>query len=86
MNRLFRKYHRWMAIVFSLPLLTTFATVMGCIIAGNWWTKCGKSWIEIMLMPALTIWTGEQFGRSMLAGSYSSKEQADAAIQEMVAR
>lgn len=23
MNRLFRKYHRWLAIAFSLPLLTT---------------------------------------------------------------
>jgi hypothetical protein len=23
MNRLFRKYHRWLAIVFALPLLTT---------------------------------------------------------------
>lgn len=23
MNRIFRKYHRWLAIVFALPLLTT---------------------------------------------------------------
>jgi hypothetical protein len=26
MNRLFRKYHRWLAIVFALPLLTTVLT------------------------------------------------------------
>ncbi len=26
MNRLFRQYHRWLAIVFALPLLTTLIT------------------------------------------------------------
>jgi len=36
MNRLFRKYHRWMAIVFSLPLMTTVLTGIGCTIANEW--------------------------------------------------
>lgn len=36
MNRLFRKYHRWMAIMFSLPLMTTVVTGMGCTIASEW--------------------------------------------------
>jgi hypothetical protein len=36
MNRLFRKYHRWIAIVFSLPLITTVVTGMGTTIAGEW--------------------------------------------------
>lgn len=26
MNRIFRQYHRWLAIVFALPLLTTLIT------------------------------------------------------------
>jgi hypothetical protein len=36
MNRLFGKYHRWMAIVFFLPLITTVATGMGYTIADEW--------------------------------------------------
>ncbi len=33
MNRLFRKYHRWLAIVFALPLINTIITGIGFSIA-----------------------------------------------------
>lgn len=33
MNRIFRKYHRWLAIVFALPLLTTVLSGIGYPIA-----------------------------------------------------
>ncbi len=36
MNRLFRKYHRWMAIIFSFPLMTTVISGLGCTIASKW--------------------------------------------------
>ncbi len=36
MNRLFRKYHRWMAILFSLPLMLTVLTGIGSTIASEW--------------------------------------------------
>jgi hypothetical protein len=36
MNRLFRKYHRWIAIVLCLPLFTTVLTGMGYTIADEW--------------------------------------------------
>jgi Sec-independent protein secretion pathway component TatC len=36
MNRFFRKYHRQIAIVFSLPLLLTVVTGMGFTIAEEW--------------------------------------------------
>jgi hypothetical protein len=33
MNRLFRKYHRWLAIALSVPLLTTVLSGIGFTIA-----------------------------------------------------
>ena len=33
MNRLFRKYHRWLAIAFALPLLLTIVTKIAFPIA-----------------------------------------------------
>jgi hypothetical protein len=36
MNRLFRKYHRWIAILLCLPLVTTVLTGMGYTIADEW--------------------------------------------------
>lgn len=33
MNRIFRKYHRWLAIAFALPLLNTIVTGIGFTIA-----------------------------------------------------
>lgn len=32
-NRLFRKYHRWLAVVFAVPLFTTIVTGIGFPIA-----------------------------------------------------
>ncbi|UBF27516.1 hypothetical protein K9N68_06125 [Kovacikia minuta CCNUW1] len=36
MNRLFRKYHRWIAIVLCLPLFITVLTGMAYTIADEW--------------------------------------------------
>jgi len=36
MNRLFRKYHRWIAIILCLPLFTTVISGMGYTIADEW--------------------------------------------------
>lgn len=36
MNRLFRQYHRWMAIVFALPLLTTVISGIAVTLAEEW--------------------------------------------------
>lgn len=36
MNRLFRKYHRWLAIAFSIPLLTTTISGIFFTIAVDW--------------------------------------------------
>jgi len=36
MNRIFRKYHRWIAIILCLPLITTTITGMGFTIFHEW--------------------------------------------------
>lgn len=36
MNRFFRKYHRWFALVLSLPLLTTIVSGIAFIIMVEW--------------------------------------------------
>jgi len=36
MNRLFRKYHRWIALILCLPLFTTVLSGMGYTIANEW--------------------------------------------------
>ncbi|MEE3718995.1 hypothetical protein V2H45_19810 [Tumidithrix elongata RA019] len=36
MNRIFRKYHRWIALALCLPLFTTVLTGMGYTIADEW--------------------------------------------------
>jgi hypothetical protein len=36
MSRLFRKYHRWIGIILSVPLLTTVLSGMGYTIADEW--------------------------------------------------
>lgn len=36
MSRLFRKYHRWIAIILCLPLFTTVLSGMGYTIADEW--------------------------------------------------
>ncbi len=36
LNRLFRKYHRQVGLIFSLPLLLVVLSGMGAAIAGEW--------------------------------------------------
>lgn len=57
MNRLFRKYHRWLALIILLPLFLTVVTGMLTTIAQEWPVNIG-------LTPnlLLKIHTGEIFG------------------------
>lgn len=57
MNRLFRKYHRWLALIILLPLSLTVVTGMLTTIAQEWPVNIG-------LTPnvLLKIHTGEIFG------------------------
>jgi cytochrome b6-f complex iron-sulfur subunit len=47
MNRRFRKYHRWIAIILCLPLFITVLTGMGASIAGEWFGQAEFS--EVLL-------------------------------------
>jgi hypothetical protein len=48
MNRLFRQYHRKIAIVLCLPLLLTVLTGMGYTMVGEWSLNLGVSRVFLM--------------------------------------
>ncbi len=56
MNRLFRQYHRKIAIVLCLPLLLTVLTGMGYTMVGEWSMNLGLSRSQMMKLH-----TGELF-------------------------
>jgi hypothetical protein len=56
MNRLFRQYHRKIAIVLCLPLLLTVLTGMGYTMVGEWSLNLGLSRSQMMKLH-----TGELF-------------------------
>lgn len=61
MQRLFRKYHRVLALILALPLLLTVLTGMAATIVGEWSLKIG-----LPLALLLKIHTGEIFHLSAI--------------------
>jgi hypothetical protein len=66
MNRLFRKYHRWLGIILALPLVTTILSGMGYTIANEWFHRkaLGNLMVRIHtfqifhLEKLLPVWIG----------------------------
>ncbi|MDX2214975.1 MAG: PepSY domain-containing protein [Oculatellaceae cyanobacterium bins.114] len=59
MNRVFRKYHRSLALILSLPLLLTVLTGMGYVIFDEWlhMGKVGHFMIELHTMHLVGLET-----------------------------
>ncbi|WP_107670749.1 peptidase [Cyanothece sp. BG0011] len=59
MNRLFRKYHRTLAIILSLPILLTIITGIGYTIFDEWFEleKMARFMLQIHTMKILHLET-----------------------------
>lgn len=59
MNRLFRKYHRTLAIILSLPILLTIVTGIGYSIFDEWFKQeeIGEFMLQIHTMEILHLET-----------------------------
>ncbi len=59
MNRLFRKYHRTLAIILSLPILLTLITGVGYTIFDEWFEqeKIARLMLQIHTMKILHLET-----------------------------